>query len=134
MPDQAPLVNTIKASAQPVAAGSDLTTVTGEAPFAGTVTGVAYIPVAAVTGANTNTRTISVVNKGGAGAGSASVASLALVSGTNLSADRENAVTLSGTPANLVVAQGDVLEFTSVHAGTGLADPGGEIRVTISRS
>lgn len=134
MGDQAPLVSTIRATADAVAAGADATTVVGVAAWAGTVTAVSYIPVAAVTGANTNTRTISVVNKGGAGSGSTSVATLALVSGTNLGADKENALTLSGTPANLVVAQGDVVEFTSVHAASGLADPGGEIRVTLSRS
>lgn len=134
MTDTAPLVQTIKATTDAVAAGSDQTTVVGEAPFAGIVTGVAYIPVAAVTGANTNTRTLAIVDKGGAGAGSTQIASLALTSGSNLAADRENALTLSGTPANLTVAKGDVIELTSVHAGTGLADPGGEIRVTISRS
>jgi hypothetical protein len=130
----APLTVTIKATTDAVAAGNDQTTVVGEANWAGTVTAVAYIPVAGITGANTNTRTLSVVNKGGAGGGSTSVASVALTSGNNMSADRENALTLSGTPANLTVAQGDVLEFTSVHSGTGIADPGGEIRVTLSRS
>jgi hypothetical protein len=62
------------------------------------------------------------------------VATLALTSGVNLAADRENPLTLSGTPANLTVAAGDVLEFTSVHVGTGIADPGGLVEVEISRT
>jgi hypothetical protein len=134
MSDRAPLVVTIKETTDPVAAGNDQTTVIDEARFAGTVTAVAYIPLAGINGANTNSRTISVINKGGAGAGSAVAATLALVSGTNLAADRENALPLSGTPANFVVAEHDVLEFTSAHVGAGIADPGGEIRVTLSRS
>jgi hypothetical protein len=135
MPDQAPLTRTLEAEVPARAAAADGNQVIDEAPFAGTVTAVTYIPEGAVSGANTDTRTIAVVNKGQSGSGSTSVASLALTSGVNLVANDEKALTLSGTPANLVVAAGDVLQFTSTHAGsTGLADPGGHVEVTISRS
>jgi hypothetical protein len=101
---------------------------------AGTVSSVSYSPVAALSGANTNSRTLNLVNKGQTGAGSTSVASLALVSGTNLVAFDEIAVTLSGTAANLVVAAGDILQFQSLHVGTGITDPGGEVEVVVTRT
>jgi hypothetical protein len=135
MIDTAPLVQTLKSQADAVAAASDATTELGEVQFAGTVTRVAYIPSATITGANTDTRTINVINKGQSGAGTTVVATLALVSGVNATGSDAKALTLSGTPANLVVAQGDVLAFTSVHSGsTGLADPGGQVIVEVTRS
>jgi hypothetical protein len=115
-------------------AGNDLTSVIGEAPFAGTVTAVSYVPDTAITGANTNSRTISLVNKGQDGTGSTTVASLALTSGVNIAAADEGTVTLSGTAANRVVASGDVLAFVSTHVGSGIVDPGGLARVQISRT
>jgi hypothetical protein len=134
MTDQAPLVQTLKSQADAVAAGADATTELGEAQFAGTVTRVAYIPSAAITGADTNTRTINIINKGQDGTGTTNVATLALTNGVNAAASDAKALTLSGTAANLVVAQGDVLAFTSVHTASGLADPGGQVVVEITRS
>lgn len=129
---ETPRIETSKQLLAAVAAGSDLTTVVVEAPYAGTVSRVGYIPVSAVTGANTNSRTLTVTNRG-TGAGSTNVATLALVSGVNAAADAEKAVPLSGTAANLVVAAGDVLTFESTHVGTGIADPGGEVVIELTR-
>lgn len=135
MADSAPLVKIVEEDVQPVAtAGNDLDTVLFQAPFDCTVTSVQYVATAAITGAATNNRTISLVNKGQAGAGTTSVASLAFGSGTNAAAQDETAVTLSGTPANLVLASGDTLVWRSLHVGTGITDPGGLVRVTISRN
>lgn len=121
----------------PVAAATILATVSTivEAPYAGTVAGVTYTPIAAVTGAaSPSSRTLSVVNHGQDGTGTTVVASLALVSGVNLVAYDEKVVTLSATAANLVVAAGDELEFRSAAVGgTGLVDPGGTIEVTFER-
>jgi hypothetical protein len=102
--------------------------------FDGTVTKVTYTPQAAITGANTNSRTLSLVNTRADGSGAAIVASLALISGVNGVASVELPLTLSGTPANLTVAAGDMLEFKSTHVGTGIADPGGLVTVDLSRS
>lgn len=132
--EQAPLVKTLKSDADPVGAGNDFTTNIGRAPFDGAVTAVTYTPDAAITGANTNTRTISVVNKGQSGSGNTVVATLALTSGVNPAASVEQALTLSGTAANLNVSKGDILAFTSTHVGTGIADPGGLVQVDVSRS
>lgn len=94
------------------------------APFAGTVAAARVLPATVVTGANTDSRTIQLINRGAANGGSTVVASRALLSGTNLAAKVETALTLSATPANLVVAAGDVLEAFSLHVGaTGLAGP-----------
>lgn len=105
----------------------------GEANTAGRVTSVSYTAEAAVTGAaSPASRTLSVVNKGTDGLGSTTVASLALVSGVNLVAFDEKAITLSGTAANLVVAVGDELAWVSTAVGgTGLVDPGGHVVVEI---
>jgi hypothetical protein len=52
----------------------------------------------------------------------------------NAAADDEKAITLSGTAANLVLAQGDTVIWNSTHVGTGITDPGGLVAVTLSRS
>lgn len=131
----APNVATIVANAAAVTAAADLTTIVGEAPFAGTVTAITYAPNANLTGANTESRTLSVTNKGTDGNGTTSVASKAFTSGVNALDYDETAITLSGTAANLVVAEGDILAFVSTHVGsTGLADPGGRVAIEITRT
>ena len=131
----APLVRVIEANvpAVPTAGNSD-DTVLGQAPFSGTVTDVEYVAETAITGAATNNRTVSLVNKGQAGSGSTTVASLTFASGTNAAANDDTTVTLSGTAANLTVVEGDTLQWRSVANGTGIADPGGVVRITVSRS
>lgn len=135
MPDTAPLVKKYRLNVAAVAAGSDLETDAVLADMAGTVTAVTYVPATVLTGANTDSRTIVVVNKGQAGSGTTIVASKAFTSGVNAPADDGTAITLSGTAANLVVADGDVLVAQSNHVGsTGLADPGGMVVIEVTRS
>jgi hypothetical protein len=135
MADTAPYVRVIEADVPSVStAGNDDDTVIAQAPFACTVTSVVYVPEAAITGADTNSRTVSLVNKGAAGSGTTTVASLALTSGVNATANDEKTITLSGTAANLVLAEGDTLQWRSIHVGTGITDPGGLVRVTVSRN
>lgn len=131
----APLIRVIEQDVPAVStAGNDDDTVFAQAPFAGTVTAVQYVPEAAITGAATNNRTLSLINKGQAGSGTTVVASLNFGNGTNAAAFNERDITLSVTAADLVVAEGDTLMWRSLHIGTGIADPGGVARVTISRS
>jgi hypothetical protein len=135
MTDRAPLVRTLTADTDAVGAGADKTENIGTAPFDGVVSAVTFSPNATLTGANTDSRTISIVNKGQAGSGSTTIASKAFTSGVNAPASDETPVTLSVTPADLVVAQGDMLAFVSTHVGsTGLADPGGLVAVTFTRA
>lgn len=132
----APFVQVIERNVPAVStANASDDTVLGQAPFACTVTAVEYVPEAAITGAATNHRTFSVVNKGQAGSGSTTVATLAFDSGSvTASANNERAITLSGTAANLELAAGDTLQWRSIAVGTGITDPGGVVRVTISRT
>ena len=115
-------------------AGTDSSFAAGPVPHRGTVSSVTFTPNAAITGANTNTRAIRVRNRGAAGAGTTVVAELQFDSGVNATAFDEKVVPLSGTAANLNVAEGDVLEVFSDAVGTGLADPGGTVKVLIDRT
>ena len=135
MPDTAPLIRRISASVAAVAAGSDKESNLGTAPFAGTVTAVTYAPDTVLTGANTESRTIVLVNKGLTGVGTTVVATKAFVSTVNAPADDETAITLSVVAGATTVVEGDVLAWQSTHVGaTGLADPGGLAIVTITRA
>lgn len=135
MPDTAPLIREVTETVPAVAAGADDGNHIARAPFAGTVTAVTYTPDATLTGADTDSRTISLVNKGAAGSGTTTVASKAFTAGVNATDNDETAITLSATAADLVVAEGDILEWVSTHVGaTGLADPGGLAKVQFTRS
>jgi hypothetical protein len=59
------------------------------------------------------------------------IATIQYNSGVNAAAADENPVTLSATPANLAVSAGDILQWQSTAVGTGIADPGGLIAITI---
>lgn len=135
MPDTAPLVQKLQRSVPAAAATADSEVNVADAPFAGTVTAVTYIVDTVLTGADTNSRTVVLVNKGQAGAGTTVVATKAFTSGVNAAADDETTITLSATAANLVVAAGDILAWQSTHVGgSGLADPGGLAIVEVTRS
>lgn len=134
MVDTSPLIQKYQVNAAAVVAGSDLETKLGEAPFAGHITRVAYIPAATITGANTDSRTLQLFNRGTGGAGTAKAAELAMVSGVNATADDAKELTPITAASADVVAAGDVIEWKSLHVGgTGLADPGGEVVVEFTR-
>jgi hypothetical protein len=129
----APFAAAQQVPVQPQAtAGSDLNTNVYQCPRAGTVSAVTYATVTAITGAATNTRSVSLVNKGAAGTGTTVVATLQFDNAVNTVANVPKALTLSATAANLQVAAGDVLQWQSTHVGTGIADPGGLLQVTIA--
>src|SRR5688572_17408814 len=107
--EAAPVVKTETATVEAAAAAADSSGAYVIAPFAGVVTAAAVIAAAALTGANTESRTVQLHNRGQAGSGTTLVASKAFVSGVNAAADDETALTLSATAADLVVAEGDVL-------------------------
>jgi hypothetical protein len=135
MADSSPFSHVLERYVPPVGtAGNDQDTPVDQAPFDGTVSSVQYVPAATITGANTNTRSVTLFNKGQAGAGTTTVATLQFDSGVNATADDEKTITLSGTPANLTVAAGDTLLWRSLHVGTGITDPGGLVRITITRT
>lgn len=134
MPDTAPVTRTVEATipAQTIAANADQAITT--APFAATVTKVALVPEAAVTGDNTNLRTFTLVNKGQSGAGTTVVATLALTTGVNLVAFDEKLFTLSAVAGATTVAAGDVLQLNEVVTASGLAHSGGRVIVEFTRA
>lgn len=129
----APLSRVLQANVPAVTIAANDDTVLGQADFDGTVSAVQYVPEAAITGAATNNRAVSLVNKGQAGTGTTVVATLTFDNTINATADNEKTITLSSTAADLNVAAGDTLVWSSTHNGTGLVDPGGAVRVTIGR-
>ncbi len=133
MSEMAPLVRKYEAE---VGAAIAANTVSApiRADFAGTVTSVTYVPSAAVTGAATDNRTVSVVNRGQDGSGTTVVASLNFAAGVNAAAFDEKAVTLSVVANATTVAEGDILEVRSAAVGTGIVEPGSTVLVELSRS
>lgn len=129
-----PYIQTLRSTVPAVAQGATADQSVGEAPFAGTVTGVTYTPEAAMTGDNTNSRTFTLVNKGQAGVGTTVIATLAMTTGVNGVAFDEKPFTLSAVAGATTVAEGDILAFVSTFVGAGIADPGGLVQVEISRS
>lgn len=129
-----PLKKVLFAVIAAVAAGADAVTVIGKAPLDGTITSVTFIPNATITGANTNTRAQTVINKGQSGIGAVNPATIQFNSGVNATGFDEKTIPLSATAADLAVVKGDVIAFNSAHVGTGLADPGGVVYVEFTRS
>jgi len=97
-------------------------------PGAAKIIGVKWIPDAAVTANGTNYTTLSVRNRGAAGAGSVLPASRSYAA-TNSSAFVAEDMTLSSTASDLVCAAGDVLTVQALHTASGVALPAGLVRV-----
>lgn len=131
---QAPLLHEMKQviGAQATAVADDITI--GRLPFAATLIEAFYIAEADITGVNTNTRRHAIVNKLLDGNGNVEMASLQYNAGVNTTDFDEKDLTLSGVPANLVGAEGDIIAFRSGVVGTGLADPGGTVVCVFSRN
>jgi hypothetical protein len=107
--------------------GADRRVMVGRVRYPGIINSVEFIPAWALTGANTNSRTLTLYNRGTGGAGTTAIATLALTSGVDLARSVSETITI--TPANAAVVVGDILEWESLHVGTGLPDPGGKVIV-----
>lgn len=105
-----------------------------EVPYAGTVTAVSIIPDTAMSGVNTNSATLSLINKGTTGGGTAVAATLALTSGVDLVAFDAKAITVSTVTANVTVAAGDVLALSHIKVSSNVAvtTPPSLVKVTIN--
>jgi hypothetical protein len=107
----------------------------GEAPFAATVTSVKIVSESALTAADATARTLTIYNRGQAGAGTTVVATLVTnLAGGNWVANVEKDFTLSATPANLVLAAGDNLECVETVASTGTARGASKITIRGTRN
>ncbi len=135
MPDSAPLIRKLQATIPAAIAAVAQDQTIGEAPFAGTVTGVTFTAEAAITGQATDYRTYQVINKGTDGNGTTVVAELAFSDAPVTAADfDEKAIPLSAVAGATTVAEGDILAWNELVAGDGLASPGGLVQVEISRA
>lgn len=94
------------------------------------VVGANWIPTAAVTANGTNYTTISVRNRGAAAAGTALPVSRSYAA-TNSAAHVAEAMTLSATAADLLLAAGDVITVQRLHTGTGVAVPAGTVELLV---
>lgn len=131
----APLTRQFQTLLPATAAGADFVAVICTAPFAGTLSAASYIADTTLTGANTDSRTLNIHNRGQAGSGTTVMATKAFTSGVNATQYDETTLTLTSTAADLIVAEGDVISVQSLHVGgTGLADPGGTVVITLTRS
>lgn len=104
-------------------------TVLGEAPFDALITEVSIIPEAAMTGATATARTMTIYNRGQAGAGTLVVATLAFITGVDLVAGDKKLFTLSAVANALNVLAGDVLECVETVASTGTVRPESQLNV-----
>lgn len=131
----APIVDLIRARVPAEGtAGTGGEYVVGYVEYAATVTAVRYMPDSAVTGAATNHKRLSVVNKGTAGSGTTEAAGLALDNGVNAAAFDAKDITLSGTAANRDVAEGSVITFKSTVVASGIALPAATVEVELARN
>jgi hypothetical protein len=99
------------------------------APFNAKITGVKWVPSAAVTANGTNFSTLSVRNRGAAGSGSALPATRSYAA-TNSVAWVGEDCTLSGTTSDLLLTAGDVVTVQMIHSGTGVVIPAGTVRIS----
>ena len=90
------------------------------APTKCTVKGVAITPDADVTGNDTNTKNLNVVNKGSDGTGSTEIANLDLATGTDLSEFDRTAISAS---LDVDLEAGDSLTLQIEQVGSGVAIP-----------
>lgn len=97
-----------------------------------TVTGVRWVPAAAVTGAATNNFALAVQNRGGSGSSTTAVTTTKTYDNAiNSVAHDAEAFTLTSTTADLNLAVGDVLALIRTVNGTGLAMPDGLVEVDV---
>lgn len=130
MPDYSEFTKTTKGSVPSVAAASDADQTIAEMEFDGDLTGASYTPEANITGNSTESRTLTIVNKGSDGNGTTVMATLAFTTGVNATDFNESAFTLSAVDGATNFSEGDIIALVSTHVGSsGLADPGGLVQL-----
>lgn len=100
-------------------------------PWNALITGVRWVPGAAVTANGTNYATLAFRNRGAAGGGSVQPATARSYATVNSVATVAETMALSATAADLLANAGDVLTATIAHTGTGLAIPAGLLQVAL---
>lgn len=130
MPDYSEFTKTQKVNLPATAAASDYDQSVWEPEFDGKITGASYTPEANITGNTTESRTLTIVNKGADGNGTTVMATLAFITSVNATDFNETAFTLSEVADAVNFSEGDIIAAVSTHVGSsGLADPGGLIQI-----
>lgn len=112
------------------AAGSTPETPLGEVRGDWTVTEVSIVSEAALTAADATARTLTIYNRGQAGAGTTVVATLVTnLAGGNWVANDKKLFTLSAVAGATTLADGDALECVETVAGAGTARANSQILV-----
>jgi hypothetical protein len=111
-----------------LAAGASANTDLPPAPEPGKVVEAVFVPAAAVTINATNFRRLRVLNSS---RGNAVVASKDFSAGSAAVATAIPLTLAAGDPP--FVSEGDVLRVESTPVGTGQADPGGQVYVTVQQ-
>lgn len=112
---------TVQARVPTTAAGSTGEWAIFKAPEACEITAAYIVPDSAITGADTNYMTLSIVDKGSDGTGTTAIASVDFTSGTNAAAF--DATSLGTLGAGKTLAAGDVVSFKKAEAGSGMNMP-----------
>ncbi len=99
-------------------------------PWKHKIVQVVWVPKAAITANGTNFFTLTVRNRGAAGAGTANPATRSYAA-TNSVAFAPESMTLSGTATDLAVAAGEHVSVEKLVSGTGLAMPAGTVVVYV---
>jgi len=74
-----------------------------------------------VTGQDTNYKSINIINEGSDGSGSTEIASIDFTNGIDATQNAPTALTLSGTAANLLIDEGEVVTAQYAKTGDGVA-------------
>lgn len=119
----------VRADLPAAAAAAVPETPLGEVRGAWTVTEVSITAEAALTGATATARTLTLYNRGQAGAGTTVVATLALITGVDLVANDKKLFTLSAVAGATTLADGDALECVETVASTGTARGNSQLQV-----
>ena len=104
----------------------DTVRLTPGAEEGGKITSAEYTPDADITGAETNTRTLTVVDV--TGSAGTTLCTLAFTS----TVDAEAGVAKAFAVNSAALTAGHPVEVASTHAGTGIADPGGIVTVEVT--
>jgi hypothetical protein len=100
------------------------------APANMSVSGMKWLPAAAITANASNYFTLSLRNRGAAGSGTALPVSRSYAA-TNSVAWVNETGTLSGTATDLLLTAGDSITLQKVETGTGLTCPAGLVVVSL---
>lgn len=86
---------------------------------------VKWVPLAAVTGQNTDTTNINIINRGTDGTGTTEIANVDFTSGVNASTHTAKSIYAPSAGSELQMSEGTVISATFEKVGTGLLLPAG---------